>query len=74
MPSLGASAFPLTSSAGRETLLIRWMVVRISLVHYRLKSSKQLNALKLFLLITSKIFQLTHRYRYQFVREVMADM
>ena len=40
----------------------------------QLKSSKQLNALKLFSLITSEIFQLTHRYRYQFVREIMADM
>ena len=39
-----------------------------------LKSSKQLNALELFSLITSKIFQLTHRYRYQFVGDVMADM
>ena len=28
----------------------------------------------LFSLITSEIFQLTHRYRYQFVEEVMADM
>ena len=31
-------------------------------------------ALVLFALITSEIFQLTHRYRYQFVGEVMTDM
>ena len=33
-----------------------------------------LNALVLFSLITTEIFQLTHRYRYQFVGEVMTDM
>ena len=32
-----------------------------------------LNALALFSLITSEIFQLTHRYRYQFVGEIMTD-
>ena len=36
--------------------------------------SASLNALVLFSLITSEIFQLTHRYRYQFVGEVMTDM
>ena len=40
----------------------------------KLKSSKSLNALELFSFITSEGFQLTHRYRYQFVGEVMADM
>ena len=33
-----------------------------------------INALVLFSLITSEIFQLTHRYRYQSVGEVMVDM
>ena len=36
--------------------------------------TNNLNALVLFSLITSEIFQLTHRYRYQFVGEVMTDM
>ena len=40
----------------------------------KLKSSKLLNALVLFSLITSEIFQLAHRYRYQFVGEVMTDI
>ena len=40
----------------------------------KLKSSKQLNALVLFSWITSEIFQLIHRYRYQFVGQVMTDM
>ena len=39
-----------------------------------LKSSQKLNALVLFSLITSEIFQLTHRYRYQVVGEVMTDV
>ena len=34
----------------------------------KLKSSQYLNALVLFSLITSEIFQLTHRYRYQVCR------
>ena len=42
--------------------------------HVTLKSSKWLNALVLFSLITSEIFPLTYRYRYQFVGEVMTDM
>ena len=33
-----------------------------------------IKCIQLFWLITSKIFQLTHWYRYQFVGEVMADM
>ena len=36
-------------------------------LHGVLKSFKYLNALKLSSLITSEIFQLTQRYRYQFV-------
>ena len=39
-----------------------------------LQSSQQLNALLLFSLVTSEIFQLTHRYRYQFVEEFMTGM
>ena len=35
---------------------------------------KSLNAFGLFSLITSKIFQLPYRYRYQFVPGVMTDM
>ena len=35
---------------------------------------EELNAFVLFSLITLDIFQLTHRYRYQFVGEVMTDM
>ena len=35
---------------------------------------QQLNALVLFLFITSEIFQLTHQYRYQFVGEVRTDI
>ena len=36
--------------------------------------SASLNALVLFSLITSEIFQLTDRYKYQFVGEVMGDI
>ena len=39
-----------------------------------LKSSQWLSAFVVFSLVTSEIFQLTHRYRYQFVGEVMTDM
>ena len=48
--------------------------VLISNSYTNLKSSKYLNALVLFSLITSEIFQLPHQYRYQFVGDVMTDM
>ena len=53
-----------------------FILINIPLQLYKktsLKSSQYLDALVLFSLITSEIFQVTHRYRYQFVREVMTD-
>ena len=53
-----------------------FILINIPLQLYKktsLKSSQYLDALALFSLITSEIFQVTHRYRYQFVREVMTD-
>ena len=50
-----------------------WGAPRATSAFYSVKLCK-LNAFVLFSLITSEIFQLTHRYRYQFVGEVMMDM
>ena len=60
-----------------ETLLqalLHTVVMRLVGQSTHLKSSQQLTALVLFSLITSEIFELTHRYRPQFVVEVMTDM